>query len=249
MSDIRSAYDAAAPAWRDGPARAYARMAAALLDHAPVPLAGARVLDVGAGSCVAALEARRRGAALVAATDLAAGMLVPGLPAAVADARALPFGDGAFDLVVQGFVLNHLADPVPALAEARRVAGAVAASTFDPGWEHPAKAVVDAVLAEAGFVVPDWYVAMQNRSPRGASSWRAAALGTGYRSVDVVPVEVATGLDTPQDLVDWRWGMAHVAPFLATLSPARRAEHRARAEEAVTGLPPVVVAMLVLSAR
>lgn len=248
MSEIGAAYDAAATAWRSGPARAYARLAGALLEHAPVALAGARVLDVGAGSCVASIEARRRGAGLVVATDLAAGMLVPGLPAAVADAEALPFADATFDLVVQGFLLNHLDDPVPALVEARRVAPAVVASMFDPAWEHPAKQVVDEVMAEAGFVVPDWYARMQRREQRDSEAMRRCARTAGYTDVRATVIEVEPGLGTPGALVDWRWGMAHLAPFVASLTPQRRAACRERAEQAVSGLPPVVVAMLVLSA-
>jgi SAM-dependent methyltransferase len=250
VNEIRDAYNTAGPAWRDGPARMYSRLAAALLDHAPVPLEGARVLDVGAGTGVATSEARRRGAGPVVATDLAAGMLtrVEMVPLALADARALPFRDDAFDLVVEGFVLNHLADPVPALAEARRVAPAVAASTFDPAWEHPAKQVVDEVMASAGFVPPPWYVELQSFAPRGRDEVHAHAIAAGYRTVSVTRVEVAGGLNSPAAVVDWRWGMAHLAPFVATLDPGLRAELRARSEDVVTGLPPVVVTMLALSA-
>ncbi len=40
----------------------------------------------------------------------------------VGDARALPVGDGAFDAVVSGLVLNFVSDPTKAVAEMRRVA-------------------------------------------------------------------------------------------------------------------------------
>jgi ubiquinone/menaquinone biosynthesis C-methylase UbiE len=46
-----------------------------------------------------------------------------GLALAEADARRLPFPDGAFDLVISNSVLHHLADPTPLLDEIARVAG------------------------------------------------------------------------------------------------------------------------------
>ena len=52
-----------------------------------------------------------------------------------------------------------------------------------------------------------------------------------------------------RDLVDWRFGMAHTAPFLAGLSPDERATIRREAEAAVAGMPPLVVEMIVLTAR
>jgi len=45
-----------------------------------------------------------------------------GLEFVVGDATALPFGDASFDVVHAHQVLQHLADPVAAIAEARRVA-------------------------------------------------------------------------------------------------------------------------------
>ena len=56
------AYDASADAWAAGPASVYGRLAEAMLDESPVPLTGADVLDVGAGTAVVAEAARRRGA-------------------------------------------------------------------------------------------------------------------------------------------------------------------------------------------
>lgn len=42
--------------------------------------------------------------------------------ATVAEAEDLPYGDGAFDVVVLGEIIEHVHDPVLVLAEARRVA-------------------------------------------------------------------------------------------------------------------------------
>ena len=57
-----------------------------------------------------------------------------------------------------------------------------------------------------------------------------------------------TGIDDPAAMVEWRWGMAHLAPFVASLDEATRERMRVRAEQAAAGLPPVVVPMLALSA-
>src|SRR5260370_22803768 len=60
---VRAGYDAAAEQWADGPGQMYAQLATVLVVSAPVPLAGSRVLDLGAGAGVAgraALEAGGR---------------------------------------------------------------------------------------------------------------------------------------------------------------------------------------------
>jgi hypothetical protein len=49
-SDVNAAYAGASGAWASGPAARYDAMAQPLVDHCPVPLAGARVLDFGAGT-------------------------------------------------------------------------------------------------------------------------------------------------------------------------------------------------------
>ena len=64
-------------------------------------------------------------------------------------------------------------------------------------------------------------------------------------------MSVPTGLATPAELVSWRLGMAHYAPFLRSLDPAGRAAARQSAERAVAAATPngpLVVSMTVLTA-
>ncbi|MCW2752642.1 MAG: class SAM-dependent methyltransferase [Marmoricola sp.] len=119
MTSVADAYDGAASGWHDGPERVYARLADALVATSPVPLAGARVLDVGAGTAVAGSAALRLGAASVVASDLAAGMLHQRegrIAAVVADLTRLPFPDASFDVVTAAFCLGHLPDPPAGMA-------------------------------------------------------------------------------------------------------------------------------------
>lgn len=121
---LRAQFDALAPEW-DGIVRPDAlaplSLALARLDSAP-----ARVLDLGTGTGKAArLVAERFAEADVVGVDLAPAMVEQArrlLPAQlagrvrfeVADASELPFGDGAFDLVV-------LLNMIPFFAELARV--------------------------------------------------------------------------------------------------------------------------------
>jgi SAM-dependent methyltransferase len=91
-------------------------------------LPGARVLDIGAGECVLSNGMLSQGAAEVWALDAvpkqiwaAAERKTPGLHCCIADARALPFADGAFDLVTAHLMLHHI-EPLDRLsAEVFRV--------------------------------------------------------------------------------------------------------------------------------
>lgn len=251
---VRAAYDASAVSWRRGPEAVYARFAEAMLALAPQPLAGVSVLDVGAGTGVAARAALRRGAASAVATDIAAGMLAgrsPAVRAAVADACRLPFRDDTFDLVTAAFCLGHLPDPEAAMAEIRRVGRAVSASAFVPGPGHPVKGAVDEAFTRVGFTVPEWYRHQKEvLEPRVDDPEGLAALArvAGFTEVTVRRVDVDTGLDTPEAAVAWRLGMAHLAPFVATLDPEVRDRASAEAQAAVAAYLPVVVPILVLSA-
>jgi SAM-dependent methyltransferase len=170
----------------------------------------------------------------------------------VADARALPFMADSFDLVVAAISLGHVADPVRALHETRRVSGALLVSAFEAGWTHPAKAAVNDALAPFGYRPPAWYMVLKaDGEPAVNDPANMAALATaaGYRDVSVRTVPVATGLDTPEQLARWRLGMAHIAPFVRRLSPADQADARRAVESTLAAAPPLVIPMIVLAAR
>ena len=218
-------------------------------------LARLRVLDLGAGTGVAGRAALAAGARSVVSADSAAGMLRrcgAGLHPVAADATALPFRDGSFGLVLAAFCLGHLDRPAAGLREARRVAAALAASSFAPGWDHGAKAAVDDVLGSFGYRPPPWYVTFKRDTEPWASdpaALRRDTAAAGFAEVRLRTVTVDVGMSSPARLASWRLGMAHVAPFVGSLPAARRAELRRAAESAVAGSGPLVVSMLVLTAR
>jgi demethylmenaquinone methyltransferase/2-methoxy-6-polyprenyl-1,4-benzoquinol methylase len=92
-----------------------------------------RVLDcgIGTGALSAAFARRHPDGLALDAVDLSPRMLTlagktlrkAGLDATLreADIRNLPYDDDIFDLVMAGHVLEHLADPAPALREMERV--------------------------------------------------------------------------------------------------------------------------------
>ena len=254
---LRAGYDAAADDWADGPGPMYAPLARALVAAAPVPSVGRLVLDLGAGTGVAGQAALAAGARQVVAVDLSEGMLRRGGGGGgrlvAADAVALPFRDGSFDLVLAAFCLNHLGSLAAGLTEARRVGAAIAASMFAPGWTHPAKDAVDDAVRSFGYRPPAWHTALAPGSrasdPKALARCAAAA---GFTSVQVRTTAVPTGLATPAELVSWRLGMAHVAPFMRSLDEPGRAALRRAAEQAVAGVAgagPLVVSIVVLTAN
>ena len=256
-SGLRAGYDAVAGDWAGGPGAMYGPLAAALVAAAPVPAAGRLVLDLGAGTGVAGRSALAAGARQVVRADLSEEMLRRGgggSPVA-ANAVALPFRDRSFDLVLAAFCLNHLDAPDSGLAEARRVSEALAASTFAPGWTHPAKDAADGAVRSFGYQPPAWYEALapgeRASDPETLAGLAAAA---GFTRVQVTTLAVPTALVTPAELVSWRLGMAHYATFLRSMDAAGRAAVRRAAEQAVTAVTradagdPLVVSMVVLSA-
>ncbi len=255
-TSTRTAYDSSADGWDAGPGQVYRELGRALAAQAGQPVAGRRVLDLGAGTGAAGAAALTLGAAQVVAADLAPGMLArcpTGLRSVAADAAALPFGDHSFDLALAAFCLGHLPDVPASLAEARRVSSALAVSSFAPGWTHPAKRAVDGVLTDLGYQAPDWYLTFkQQTEPRSQDpAWlRAQLMAAGFTDVAVRTVGVSTGVATPARLAAWRLGMAHIAPFVAALPAGLRVALRQAAEAAITsaGASPLEVSMLVLTA-
>jgi SAM-dependent methyltransferase len=175
-------------------------------------------------------------------------------PSVVADVRALPFSDGAVDLLTASFVLNHLDAPAAGIRELARVVrpgGRLLATTFEGEAPHPAKPVIEAVAARHGHVVPDWYDAVKHGAMTLLSTvalFEAAARDAGLTEARVDRVEVSLDL-SPEELVSWRLGMAQLAPFVAGLEPEARAAVVAEAEREVAHVAdPVRMAVLLLVA-
>ncbi len=123
------------------------------VDFRRLPIeSGTRLLDLGCGAGRHAFEAARRGArvvaldadrgelaqvAAVAAAMAEAGELPPSASIATvtSDATAMPFPDGAFDIVIAAEVLEHIRPDQHAMDEVCRVLrpGGLAAVTV-PAW-------------------------------------------------------------------------------------------------------------------
>ena len=246
MSSVADAYSRTGAAWDDGPGRIYTRLSEELIERVPGGVSGRCVLDLGAGTGVASRSAFEAGAVRVVAADVAEGALRVGAharpPAVVADMRRLPFADDSFDATVAAFSLNHLADPATAAAEARRVlraGGGMALSAYASDDTHPVKRIVDSACTAHGWVPPEWYRDLQRdavpllASPeRAVSQLRAALPGADAEVLRVAFPELDRGA-----LVAWRLGMAHIAPFVATLPPSEREQLRREAVDALDDSP------------
>jgi SAM-dependent methyltransferase len=251
---LRDAYDTAAPSWTHGAERVYLPLAQALVGQLEV--AGRRVLDLGAGTGVAGRAALAAGARSVVAADVAVGMLRrcgPPLQPVAADALRLPFRDRSFDHVLAAFSLSHMTSLAAGLREARRVGAAIAASSFAPGWTSPAKEAVETALRPFGYVPPAWYLRFKQETEpaAGDSEVLAAQLAAaGFGQVRIRPVTVRTGLSAPAELAAWRLGMAHVAPFIASLRARDATAARQAAQRAVAASAPgpLTVSLLVTTA-
>ena len=210
---------------------------------------GVRALDAGAGSGVAGRALRSPGRAVVAAdreSDMAA-LRRRVRPAVTADVTGLPFRNGAFDVVVAAFVVNHLPDPAAGLRELRRVTrpgGAVLASTFSAD-RAAAKEAVDGWPRRTASSRPTGTPTCRTRAGRRAPVLgRASARGGGFARWTVTEEPVDVGITAAADVVRYRLGLPH----LHGSRPAgrrRRAAFVADAVEAVrrTGerFAPVVV--------
>ena len=258
MSTGAAAYSATGGAWQRGPGRIYDRLAEVLVDQAPTPLTGARMLDVGAGTGAATRAMVAAGAASVVAVDTAIGMLAHALrdrpPAVVGDARALPFAAGSFDGSVAAFSLNHLADPAAGLREMARVTrhgGCLLASAYGADDTHPVKSAVEAALVAHGWAAEPWYVAVrEDTTPRLATPERAAdAVRAAGLDAEVHALRVPFPDLGPDELIEWRLGLAQHAPFVAGMASADRAAVVAEATARLGDhLPPLVRSIVVIEA-
>jgi ubiquinone/menaquinone biosynthesis C-methylase UbiE len=254
--ELIAAYDATGNAWQQGPGRIYDKLATVVVGRAPALDATSLVLDLGAGTGAATRAIRRTGARAVA-LDASFGMLARGGrggAACVGDASSLPFTDGVFTAVVASFSLNHLAAPVVALREAARVSregGTLVVSAYASDDDHPAKRAVDEAARSAGWTEPSWYGELRREAmPRLSTVDRAVEVArrAGLSSVRAEVVRVRFPELTADDLVAWRLGMAHLAPFVQALGPQELSRLWRDAQERTAGLPELVRSIVVLTA-
>lgn len=214
MSDWRS-YDTVAEAYERVAAARFETVARHLLALARPP-AGARVLDVGAGTGAVAvvLAESLRTRSRVVGCDLSLPMLVrarrrvPGLSPALADAARLPFPKNSFDLVTANCVLSHLPDYRGALHEILRVLAkpaSFAASCWGPAsdpygevWSNLLDGTAgDGTVQRATEAVVPWESHFS--SP---DSVRTALLEAGFGRVHVETFDLASDLSVEEYVSD-----------------------------------------------
>jgi ubiquinone/menaquinone biosynthesis C-methylase UbiE len=144
-----------------------------MLQSAVGPLAGLRLLDLGAGMGGFAVAAALGGAQVTACEynpaycriiELRAGRHGLRLPVFNAAGERLPFPDGAFDVATAWDVLEHVQDPRGVLAELARV--------LRPGGH----ALITAINRRA-WVDPHYHIRGLNWLPRPAAELIIAARG------------------------------------------------------------------------
>ena len=253
-----ASYDGLAAAWDRGAGVVYRPLARSLLEASPLDLTGRLVLDVGCGTGAVSQMAATLGARVVPADlslEMAGYMTGHGWPAVTGDASALPFASGVFDVAVAGFLLNHLV-PGPALAEltrAVRVGGAVLATTWDGSSVDPVKVAIDAVLADHGWVWPDWYATLKaDLEPVTGDPRRLRESADRAGLVDVTATVCRRDLQIrdPNAAVAYRLAMPHIAPWATGLDPSELAELRREAcRAAAPHLDDWRIAVIILTGR
>jgi ubiquinone/menaquinone biosynthesis C-methylase UbiE len=227
VSEVLKAYDGSGAAWARGPSSLYDRLAMRIVEPHAERLRGAMVLDAGAGTGAVCRALSRAGAAPIA-LDASADMLAQVGDAAVltivGDICSIPMVTGGLDAAVSAFAVSHVATPERAIAEMGRVvkpAGCVIVAVFGASRPNTSKDVVDQVAAAYGFVPPAWYLELKTRTEplsNTPESLHACAQTASLHDIDIEDVTLASGLDTPQAMVEYRIGMAHLSPFARSLT-------------------------------
>lgn len=218
MNDWRT-YDDVAETYERVHATRFAEVARDLVEMVGIA-DGATVLDVGAGTGVAAQVAADAGARAVG-VDESIGMLRvarrerPKVPIVAAQAIDLPFGPGRFDVVLGSFVLAHFNKVETALfdiARVLRVGGRVGFTSWTDGvdayqqtWREMVESVVPReMLAPAYAEAAPWHERFRSRT-----NVEETLVDAGFRSVrtEVVKYHWTYALDDYLDgLQVWATG-------------------------------------------
>jgi SAM-dependent methyltransferase len=209
-----------------------AQLAAALIDFAGAE-PGMRALDVGCGTgALTAVLAQRLGPASLSAADPSEPFVdacqarVPGVEVVVAEAEQLPFGDGAFDVVLSQLVVNFMRDAELGVREMVRVTrsgGIVGSCVWDYAGEMELlRAFWDAageVAPEAAATSDEGVVMRWCRDGELAELWQAV----GLRDVQFRPIVVRAAYAGFEDLWSpFPQGMAPSGAFCKALSEQDR---------------------------
>lgn len=223
-----------------------------------------RVLELAAGTGAVshALAAALPDAEIVA-TDLNPAMLAvaaargaaPNLSFAPADAQALPFADGAFDLVLAQFGAMFFPDRPAAYAEARRVlapGGTLLFNVWGPLEDNPGSAAIHRAVRAA---LPEPKPAFIARTPFGYHDVRRIETDVragGFGEVSVERVERASPPGSADALARGMCQGSPLANELAAHPPEAQARAIAAATEAARAAEQggaLAMAALVVTAR
>lgn len=253
------AYEGSAVAWAQGPARLYDRLAIRVLEPFAEQLRGRTVLDAGAGTGAICRALQHLGATAVA-LDESADMLdqVDGAArlAVVGDLCSLPFLKASFDAAVSAFAISHIDTPARALAEMLRVVqprGLILVAVFGTAPANTSKEVIHKVAAQHGYQPPGWYVHLKTQTEPLSNTpelLSGCAREAGLAEVVIADLVVDVGISSAEEIVASRTGMAHLAPFVSSLTEARRERFLRDAVAAVReSSEPVRPRVLILSSR
>lgn len=211
---------------------------------------GDRVLDVACGrgaTVVPAAEATGPSGEVVG-VDIARGMvaaLTATLDAAgttnaraqLADAEALPFEDGAFDVVLCGFALFFFPDTHQALRECRRVlrpGGRLGVSTFTPAL-HEWLAWFNELARQALGLPADYGPVAGSKFDVAAELYELLSTGGfGDIAVEESPCQIVLG--SPEEFWAWTWS-AGLRALLESMDTGQRQRVKVAAFERLAGLP------------
>lgn len=210
---------------------------------------GEHALDVGCGTGALTAElVARLGADCVSAVDpsepfvAAARERYPGVDVQRAPAEALPFEDGAFDVVLAQLVVHFMSNPVEGLTEMARVTrrGGILAACV---WDH----------AGGGGPLGDFWAAARELHPgvgdeshmAGTREGHLAELFTAAGLTEIQEATLSVSLEHPT-FDDW-WqpftlGVGPAGAHVASLDADGRAELRERCRMRLPDAPFVLTA-------
>jgi SAM-dependent methyltransferase len=207
------------------------------------PPSGARWLEVGCGTGVfTELVVDTCAPAMVSAVDPSSAQIDHARRQPVArqadfrlgDAQALPFGDGAFDIVAAALVINFIPDRPRALGEMRRVAragGIVAGYVWDFAAERSPSGPLRVGMRRCGAKVPE----LPGTGDSSLGALEALFREAGFESVATRFIDVTLGYSSFDDF--WQAQTPGYYPTTQIIAAMTASERSKLIETVRVGLP------------